>query len=265
MYVCRVQMFQEKSRNNFFNDRNYLRIATTKVLYIALLNVWTILRVVPHTKFSIMSKKKIMQNNSNRPAQSKNELTITSLEIAEISNKPHADLMKSIRKQEVAWAKVNEGNFSLVKYKDKKGEERPMYLLSKMESLYITSKFNDELRAMLVKRWYDLENHKVSFGLPRNTTQGVARQPYTSEEKTVLQWVYSNLLSGDYAKIARATNLSKTNVSLVLRGKHVNSKILKESYRVALNNVLQQKKSTKNIYNKELINDCLATIKILEQ
>ena len=206
-----------------------------------------------------------MNANQKSQAQTKNELTITSLEIAEVTGKLHKNIMQAIKNQETAWEKINGLKFQLVKYKDKKGEERPMYLLSKMESLYITSKFNDELRAMLVKRWYDLENHKVSFGLPRNTTQGVARQPYTSEEKTVLQWVYSNLLSGDYAKIARATNLSKTNVSLVLRGKHVNSKILKESYRVALNNVLQQKKSTKNIYNKELINDCLATIKILEQ
>lgn len=206
-----------------------------------------------------------MNAKNNRPVPSKNEPTITSLEIARISKKPHADLLKSIRKQEVAWKKVTEGNFSLSEYKDSTGRKLPMYLLTKTESLYIVSKFNNELRAMLVKRWEDLENNKVSFGLPRNTVEGVARQPYSPEEKQVLQWIHSNLIFGDSAKIARATNLSKSNVSLVLSGKHVNAKILKESYRVALSNVLQEKKSTKSIYNREFINDCLATINILEK
>lgn len=111
-----------------------------------------------------------MQKEMNRPAPSTNEQTnftnrnftvsdktITSLEIAELSGKPHRDLMKSIRKQEVAWVKVNGGNFSLVEYEDAKGQRRPMYHLSKAESLYISSKFNDEIRAKLVMRWMFLE------------------------------------------------------------------------------------------------------------
>ena len=47
---------------------------------------------------------------------------MTSLQIAEITGKPHADVMKAIRKMEPAWSKINEGNFSLVDYQDKKGE-----------------------------------------------------------------------------------------------------------------------------------------------
>lgn len=95
--------------------------------------------------------------NQNRPAPSQNEQTITSLEIAEISETRHADLLKSIRKQEVAWQKVNGGNFSLSKYKDSTGRKLPMYKLTQKESLYISSKFNDEARAKLVMRWFELE------------------------------------------------------------------------------------------------------------
>jgi hypothetical protein len=79
------------------------------------------------------------------------------LEIAEISNTPHSDLLKNIRKQEVAWKKVNGGNFSLIKYKDSRGRKKPMYKLSQKESLYISSKFDDETRAKLVMRWFELE------------------------------------------------------------------------------------------------------------
>ena len=47
----------------------------------------------------------------------------------------------------VIWTKVNGGNFSLVEYRDKKGELRPFYSLTKTECLYIATKFNDEARA----------------------------------------------------------------------------------------------------------------------
>ena len=83
---------------------------------------------------------------------------MTSLEIAEVTGKPHNDVLKAIRKMEPAWRKVNGGNFSLVEYRDKKGELRPCYSLTKTECLYIATKFNDEARAKLVLRWEELES-----------------------------------------------------------------------------------------------------------
>lgn len=98
-----------------------------------------------------------MQKEITRPVQSINEQRLTSLEIAEITGSTHADLLKSIRKQEIAWQKVTEGNFSLSEYKDSTGRKLPMYELTQKESLYIASKFNDEARAKLVHRWFELE------------------------------------------------------------------------------------------------------------
>ena len=87
---------------------------------------------------------------------------MTSLEIAEITGKPHNDVLKAIRKMEQAWVKVNGGKFSLVDYTDSKGELRPCYSLSKMECLYIATKFNDEARAKLVIRWQQLEQERIT-------------------------------------------------------------------------------------------------------
>ena len=86
---------------------------------------------------------------------------MTSLEIAQVTGKMHKDVMKAIRNMEPAWLKVNGRNFALVDYTDSKGEHRPCYSLSKMECLYIATKFNDEARAKLVVRWYELEQERL--------------------------------------------------------------------------------------------------------
>ena len=86
---------------------------------------------------------------------------MTSLEIAELTGKNHFDLMRAIRKMEPAWEKVNGCNFALVDYRDKKGELRPCYSLTKTECLYIATKFNDEARARLVLRWEQLERQEM--------------------------------------------------------------------------------------------------------
>lgn len=87
---------------------------------------------------------------------------MTSLEIAEICGKPHNDLMKAIRKMEHAWMKVHGGNFSLKQrlVQTSNGASRmvPYYDLTKLECLYIATKFNDEARAKLVIRWAELED-----------------------------------------------------------------------------------------------------------
>ena len=86
---------------------------------------------------------------------------MTSLEIAAVTGKLHKHVMEAIRKMEPAWLKVNGSNFRLVDYTDAKGEHRPCYALSKMECLYIATKFNDEARAKLVIRWQQLEQERL--------------------------------------------------------------------------------------------------------
>ena len=89
------------------------------------------------------------------------EQRMTSLTIAQVTGKMHKDVLKAIRNMEPAWLKVNGRRFALVEYKDSKGELRPCYSLTKTECLYIATKFSDEARARLVKRWYQLEREQL--------------------------------------------------------------------------------------------------------
>ena len=111
---------------------------------------------------------------------------MTSLQIAEITGKPHADVMKAIRKMEPAWSKINEGNFSLVDYQDKKGETRPCYSLNKEECLYIATKFNDEARAKLIKRWKELEEQHQKPSVPQTYLEALKSLVKAEEEKQQL-------------------------------------------------------------------------------
>lgn len=104
--------------------------------------------------------KNVVVSRSMTGAQN-SEPRISSIEVAKLAGKPHNDVMKAIRKMEEAWMKVNEGKFSLVNYKDSKGELRPCYALTKTETLFIATKFHDEARARLVLRWEELERERM--------------------------------------------------------------------------------------------------------
>lgn len=79
-----------------------------------------------------------------------NEEVITSLDIARVVNKAHKNVMQAIRKMEPAWEKTTGLKFQLSEYKDSTGRKLPCYELTKLETLFIATKFNDEARARLV-------------------------------------------------------------------------------------------------------------------
>ena len=79
---------------------------------------------------------------------------------AEVAGREHDNVLKSIRSMEAAWEKVTGVKFNASEYEDSTGRRLPMYELTKSESLYIATKFNDEARARLVIRW---ENTKSCF------------------------------------------------------------------------------------------------------
>ena len=116
--------------------------------------------------------------------------TMSSLEIARLTGKPHNDVLKAIRAMEPAWVKVNGGNFSRVEYKDAKGEMRPAFELTKTECLYVATKFNDEARAKLVIRWEELEKKARAnmLQLPDFTNPAEAARAWAQEyeQKTTL-------------------------------------------------------------------------------
>lgn len=145
---------------------------------------------------------------------------MTSLQIAEITGKPHADVMKAIRKMEPAWSKINEGNFSLVDYQDKKGETRPCFSLNKEECLYIATKFNDEARAKLIKRWKELEEQHQKPSVPQNYLEALKSLVKAEEEK-------QQLALENKKQQEQIVTISKTNMEL---GNKITEMLPKVSY-----------------------------------
>lgn len=86
--------------------------------------------------------------------------TRTSVEIAQFLDIRHADLLKVIRKMEKVWNEVNGGNFSLISYIDERSREKPCYDLTFEQTLFVTSKYDDRQRAILIRRWKELESNQ---------------------------------------------------------------------------------------------------------
>lgn len=148
-----------------------------------------------------------------------NEERMTSLQIAEVTGRAHKEVMRAIRNMESAWVKVSERNFALVKYTDKKGESRPCYSLTKEECLYIATKFNDEARAKLIKRWKELEEaHRPT--VPRNYLEALRAMVKVEEERQQLA------LENNRQK-ETIVNISRENVEL---GNKITEMLPKVSY-----------------------------------
>ena len=127
-----------------------------------------------------------MNNQDNTLIEfSDTQQTMTSLEIAEVIGKPHYDVLKAIRKMEPAWEKVTAGKFSccmrISELANGVKKENPYYVLTKTETLYIATKFNDEARAKLVVRWEQLEHERQEQPEPATVMAGqpvsVMQQP----------------------------------------------------------------------------------------
>lgn len=85
---------------------------------------------------------------------------MNSLEIAELTGKQHAHVMRDIRT--LIEQGVNKSNFGLVDYIDKKGEKRSMYKLTKKGSLILASGYNAVLREKIIDRWEALEKGQAT-------------------------------------------------------------------------------------------------------
>jgi len=82
--------------------------------------------------------------------------TMTSIEIAEVIGKEHKNVMRDIRN--ILGQGVNGLNFEPVEYKDRKGEARPMYRLTKKGCMILASGYDALLREKIIDRWEELES-----------------------------------------------------------------------------------------------------------
>ena len=112
---------------------------------------------------------------------------MTSLEIAEISGKQHKHVMEAIRKMEPIWKNIAGSNFRLGSYLDPNNQQRPCYLLTKTETLYIATKFNDEARARLVIRWEQLEQERLTRMQQESSRHNAVRKLLVSDSDVLIE------------------------------------------------------------------------------
>lgn len=80
---------------------------------------------------------------------------MTSLEIAEVTGKQHAHVLRDIKA--IIEQGVSASNFGLAEYKDQQGKMRPMYSLTKKGCLLLASGYDALLREKIINRWEELE------------------------------------------------------------------------------------------------------------
>jgi Rha family phage regulatory protein len=113
---------------------------------------------------------------------------MTSLQIAEVTGKLHKHVLRDIRN--LLDSGVNETNFGLVEYKDKKGEVRPMYELTPKGCLILASGYDPILREKIVNKLeeYQQKERANIISLPNFEDPAEAAMAWAKEyrEKKVL-------------------------------------------------------------------------------
>lgn len=120
--------------------------------------------------------------------------TITTLEIAEMMEVPHSDILKKIdgRKDRKGYAQIiSEGQMSVAdyfiesEYQDAQGKPRKCYLVTKLGCDFLANKFNGEkgvlFTARYVKRFYEMEHRFVEKTYETKATSLGEVARYTKE------------------------------------------------------------------------------------
>ena len=167
------------------------------------------------------------------------ELRMSSLDIAELCGKQHfhvmeairkmepawqkVHVMEAIRKMEPAWQKVSSSKFRLSSRKviQPNGgvREFPCYELTKTETLYIATKFKDDMRAKLVLRWEELERERLGdrqqLALPSPQKILALADQIVGEGLRMLNEEAEDTLTA--TQVAKTFNMSTLDFNAVLR------------------------------------------------
>jgi Rha family phage regulatory protein len=97
-----------------------------------------------------------------------NQEVITSREIAELTGKQHAHVMRDIRSliSQLTDLEFNQSNFGLVDYRAGNNQLRTQYALTKEGSLLLMTGYNVNMRLAVQKRWQELEESQNKLQIP---------------------------------------------------------------------------------------------------
>ena len=106
---------------------------------------------------------------------------MSSLEIAELTGKQHAHIMRDIRK--LLSQGVTASNFGLSEYRDPTGRKLPCFELTKKGCLILASGYDAVLREKIIDRWEQLELEKRKPQTPQTYLEALKALVSSEEEK----------------------------------------------------------------------------------
>lgn len=114
-----------------------------------------------------------------------NQKGMTSLEIAEVTSKQHAHVMRDIRS--LLSQGVSASNFGLGSYTDANGQKRPLFNLTPKGCLILASGYDAVLRERIINRLEYLENEKKAIRTPQTYLEALEALVASEKEKEQLR------------------------------------------------------------------------------
>lgn len=114
-----------------------------------------------------------------------NQKGMTSLEIAEVTSKQHAHVMRDIRS--LLSQGVSASNFGLGSYTDANGQKRPLFNLTPKGCLILASGYDAVLRERIINRLEYLENEKKVIKTPQTYLEALEALVASEKEKGQLR------------------------------------------------------------------------------
>jgi len=145
----------------------------------------------------------------------KKDLQMTSLEIAEITGKNHADVMRDIRSEIESIEKEGlgaESIFALSHYKTSQNKEMPMYTMGRDGAMQIATRYSASIRRKLILKLDELENKK---SLPSNYLEALESLVLSERKRIELEKTNAILMHVNKlyttSEIAKELNLKSAN------------------------------------------------------
>src|SRR5690625_1345113 len=116
----------------------------------------------------------------------KNDIRMTSLDVAELTGKKHQHVMRDVRNEmEDLGEEVARSIFGHGSYKDKNNQSRPCYEFGKDGAMQLALKYDAKTRFKVIKRIEELENSQS--GLPSNYKEALIQLVGRVEENEKLE------------------------------------------------------------------------------
>lgn len=146
--------------------------------------------------------------------------TMSSLEIAELTNTAHGDVLKKIDNLLETMDEIGQGNFTLTSYTDKSNRQSRCYEMNKTGSLVMIASYNVNFLTAVVNRWQELETKKPAsqIDILIESAQLLKAQELRllNVEHKITELQAKNLTSPDLFTIAGYASLTGVSVNLKL-------------------------------------------------